>query len=52
MTVSARSPAGAGGPEIRRNTMSNKKFQLTNLATGKSCELDALSGSVGRNNFV
>jgi citrate synthase len=27
--------------------MSNKKFQLTNLATGKSCELDALSGTVG-----
>jgi len=27
--------------------MSNKKFQLTNLATGKSSELDALSGSVG-----
>jgi len=27
--------------------MSNKKFQLTNLATGKSCELDTLSGSVG-----
>ena len=30
-----------------RNTMSNKKFQLTNLATGKSCELDALSGTTG-----
>ena len=29
------------------NTMSNNKFQLTNLATGKSCELDTLSGTTG-----
>ena len=27
--------------------MSSKKFQLTNLATGKSSELEALQGSVG-----
>ena len=27
--------------------MSNKKFQLTNLDSGKSCELDALSGTAG-----
>ncbi len=27
--------------------MSNKKFQLTNLSTGKSTELEALSGTVG-----
>jgi citrate synthase len=29
------------------NTMSRKKYQLTNLATGKSSELDSLAGSVG-----
>ena len=27
--------------------MANKKFQLTNLATGRTSELAALSGSVG-----
>jgi len=30
-----------------QNTMSKNKYQLTNLATGKTGELDALSGSVG-----
>jgi citrate synthase len=34
-------------PERRVKGMSEKKFQLTSLASGKSCELEALAGTVG-----
>jgi citrate synthase len=47
MTVSGTTRGMGRGPATGGNIMSNKKFQLTNLATGKSCELDTLSGTVG-----